>query len=139
MQMFGTLLIVNTGETTAKIRRAYSEIIIGSDLPMNPKYLEKTGEEIDVQIASGNFGKLAFPTISPREVETKEFLEIGNQVQVAQMGKVPQWKNGNIFVIGWVEYTDEASRVRRRGFCHRYNYLTGRFERHSDQDYEYDD
>jgi hypothetical protein len=32
-----------------------------------------------------------------------------------------------------------TQRVRRLGFCRKYNYMTERFDKETDQDYEYDD
>lgn len=45
----------------------------------------------------------------------------------------------NIYVIGWIEYLDEATRVRKMGFCRKYNFAMERFQRDKDEDYEYDE
>ena len=45
----------------------------------------------------------------------------------------------NVFLIGWIGYTDESKRTRRAGFCRKYDFAEKRFVIHEDHDYEYED
>ena len=139
-QMFGDFRLINTGETKAFVTKVYSEIIISPTLPPMKSNLEfkETAEKISGEIESGQFKLIAFPTNSPRQLEVSERNAIANRREDIMQRHIEQ-RGANIYLIGWIEYTDETNRLRKLGFCRKYNFVTDRFDKETDQDYEYDD
>ena len=141
MQISGTFLAVNTGDTPAHIKRGYSEIIVGSNLPGFPAgYLNKS-VEMGATIAPGGYERISFPAEGPRDIDTAEFMAIGNRKEATEKGLGDEviGRTGNIYLIGWIEYSDEADYRRTFGFCRKCDYRTQRLETYSDPDYNYDE
>jgi hypothetical protein len=124
----GRFLVFNTGDTKAFLIRCYSEIVIYKDgLPATTPYEGKIGEPfVDIELIPGQSTPVVFPTGGPK-APPEEYRDFDLQ------------RHGYIYLIGWIEYSDEAKRVHKLGFARKYDRQTRRFARESDPDYEYDD
>lgn len=128
----GRFILCNIGDTRATLIRGYSEVIplpFDRDrLPAATPYERQPGAAfIDIELLPGNSTPVTFPTIAPKKPEPSDAREHDLETR------------GNIYVIGWIDYTDDTGIVHRKGFARRYYRDTKRFERVNDQDYEYDD
>ena len=123
----GRFLLFNTGDTKAKLISGYSDVVFYlGNLPAATPYEGKNGVPfVDVELLPGDSVPVIFPTV-PQEQEPGEI-------------RIMTYRNGNIYVVGWITYSDPSGRVHRKGFAHRYNRKTQRFERETDEDYEFDD
>jgi hypothetical protein len=124
----GRFLLFNTGDTKAKLIRGHSEVVIYvGNLPATTPYEGNIGDPfVDVELIPGDSVPVTFPTV-PQEQEPGEIRDYDLH------------RDGNIYVIGWIAYSDPSGRVHRKGFAYRYNRITKRFQREPDEDYEYDD
>jgi len=142
MSLAGSFVVFNTGETPALITQTHSEIVIAEYLPARA-YEGKAGVELDrTELSSGQYATIPFPSTGPMDfTDFTPWAAIQNRKEVAKLHGANLTAPGvaNLFVIGWIEYFDPATRVRRMGFCRKYDFVTQRFVVEPDQDYEYDD
>ena len=143
----GSLTIFNTGETTATLQHYYSEIYIGKAPPArSTSYIRAAGEVFQSPNLSARMSvEVTFPTGGPKDMEAlAEYEAIRRNIEevkrdVTLPASSPPFKvKENFFLIGWIEYLDEAGQARKAGFCRRYNFHTQRFEIEEDPDYEYE-
>ena len=135
----GTFDLFNVGEINAVLRASYSEILAVDRLPAVAPYEGDHGRPfVDTALLPGQSIRVAFPT-TPRDLTFAEFAVIGNRTETAANPHLNLGRTGELYVLGWVEYADDAGAIRMMGFCRKYNFLTERFERYADPDYEYDD
>ncbi|MBZ5675602.1 MAG: hypothetical protein LAP61_15280 [Acidobacteriia bacterium] len=140
MSIKGQFRVYNAGATRASLKRVYAEIVVAQHLPALTPYDGKIGAVLsEVGVITGGEGKpMDFPT-TPRELGVGERNAIANRLEWVKNGRPDEPDAINLFVIGWIEYLDDAKRVRKMGFCRKYNFRTKRFGRVRDEDYEYDD
>ena len=135
--MEGRLFVHNVGLSVAILTSQYTEIFIGNHLPAINPYEGKIGEQlIDVTLEPGRSTVITFPTVKP-----EGSLQHHRQwVHYAGRTGVHGGPNASdLFVIGWIKYNDSMGRERTFGFSRKFDWLTQRFNRTPDQDYEYDD
>lgn len=136
----GQFRVFNAGATKAFLKRIYTEIVVAEYLPALTPYDGKIGAVLtDVEVVPGGEGKpMDFPT-TPQELTVSHRNSIANRIDWLKRGLPDEKHATNLYVIGWIEYLDEAKKVRRMGFCRKYNFQAERFQRDPDEDYEYDD
>lgn len=121
----GEMYVVNIGRTKAKMTQMHSEVLIGAQLPMVPPYDGKAGAAVDISIPPGGHRWFRFPSERYRH-------ERGVN-QINQYGE-------HLWVLGWLEYTDDLGNPRRTAFCRDWSTTTERFSPvKDDPDYEYAD
>ncbi len=82
----------------------------------------------------------AMPTLNvAKDLAPEDRNAIANRIDWLKRGLRDEQYATNLYVIGWIQYLDEAKRIRKMGFCRKYNFKTERFQREQDEDYEYDD
>jgi hypothetical protein len=139
----GNFLVYNTGGTTATLQHCYSEVVFGDSLPQRSKqYAEGGGDSLGaIVLRPGQSAFVNFPTGGPRKLETDERIAIRKRQEAVRAnaisGKGQLWHN--LFLIGWIGYTDESRKGRRAGFCRQYDFTEKRFVIDADHDYEYED
>lgn len=143
MQMSGSFQVFNVGDSAAKIRASYSEVIFGDSLPpRSTSYSESMGElSGEIELLSGQSQTISFPTGEPRRLEQDERMAIRRRLADARTNPITatNWPWNNLFVVGWIKYVDESGKTRKTGFCRKYDFLTKRFAVCNDYDYEYED
>ena len=141
--IIGNFLVFNTGESQAILRRSYSEVVFADNLPArSAAYVIGEGAtDVTQALAPGESRALDFPTNVPEEYTFKEYSGIHNRQDAAEKDPIRQknWPWDNLFIVGWIEYMDEAGRSRKAGFCRKYDFVTKRFEVEEDPDYQYED
>jgi hypothetical protein len=128
----GTFLVFNTGESRAVISRYWTEVSLLKVLPAVPPYWGKHGERAsDVILLAGQSCPMKFPTVGPKPVSgMTEFKSVFAGIQ---------GEGGSLYVMGWIEYADDAARTRTMGFCREYDFQNRRFKHTAEEDYEYED
>jgi hypothetical protein len=143
MEMSGRFHVFNVGDSAAKIRASYSEVIFGDSLPpRSTSYTASMGEPFEeIVLLSGQFHAINFPTGESRGLEPDERAAIRRRLADAKTNPVTatNWPWYNLFFVGWIEYVDESGRMRKTGFCRKYDFLTKRFAVENDYDYQYED
>jgi hypothetical protein len=136
LSISGQFLVFNVGGTKASIDRVHSEIVVAEYLPAMASYNGKGGETLaDFEVIPGGAKSVNFAAT----LTIPEKIDISNRVEwLKEKGKT-EAHSKNLYVVGWIEYRDDARRVRKMGFCRKYSFETKRFEREPDEDYEYDD
>jgi hypothetical protein len=119
----GQFYVANVGGTRASIREVYSMLGCGP-LPMERPYETLRGNSIDIQLLPGQSTPIVFPTT------------VGD-VFDGGPSKVQIPGGGNGYIIGWVEYGDDAGNRRRTAFCRRWDTIIQRFYAVDDADYEH--
>ena len=123
----GQCYIANSGGSAAHITEAHCDVFITSNpLPMERPYEGQDGNSaIKLTIEAGTSVPLPFQStsqISSRESE--DILSGGNY---------------RIYVMGWVEYSDDMNIMRRTAFCRKYDFIRRRFYPVDDPDYEHEE
>jgi hypothetical protein len=136
MKLNGHFWLFNTGETVAILKQSYSDVIVSDHLPARAPYEDKAGRPFaDAELRPGQSIRVEFPTVRGA-ITRSEYITLRNCREAARSGKdAPD----HLYVIGWIEYIDEAKQQRRMGFCRRYNFRLEVFEREPHPDYEYGD
>ena len=136
------------GGTKATITKTYSEVIFAETLPSQMPYGEKPKaghplpNDIDAELVPAQSAGIPFPTVRvPLTEIQKAILDDRRREPIRSRNIGMAEHREELFVIGWIEYLDEAPtpRLRRMGFCRKHNFITKRFQREPDEDYEYDD
>jgi hypothetical protein len=121
------------------IERQWFEIVICKNLPPASPIEGKHGKESPWTLNPGDSLKIGWPTNGPHTIETADYMGLGNHRDFIRQNRQRPKDCLDLFVIGWINYRFETKQLRRAGFCQRYNFLTERFERIADPDYEYGD
>lgn len=127
----GQFYVSNTGGSNAHVVDSYCEVFWSQGgLPMKRPYEGKNGN-----------GAIAdSPTISAGESARGRF-ESHAAFDSAMMLGNKSMISADIYVMGWIEYTDDISIRRRTAFCRRYEVRdeSRRFYPVSDPDYEHEE
>jgi len=128
-RIVGTFLVFNVGDTKAKLKSGYSEVLPCADgFPAGAPYERAVGVPFnDTELAPTEYTSINFPATVP---DTTPMRVTDSDTR----------RDGSYFILGWIEYTDETARPHRMGFARRYDrvpgYATGR---DIDPEYNYDD
>ena len=136
--MEGSFLVFNIGQSDTTLRRTYSEVVIAPRLPASYSSGDIQMLPDQLRIAPGDRCILRFPSGAVKEFTTENYIPLASSRHLIRSGQ-PDPDGMKLFLIGWIEYSDDAGKTRRFGFCRRYNWVTERFDRESDPDYEYGD
>lgn len=132
----GNFLVFNTGESNTTLRSTYSEVVIAPKLPSF--YGVEESQILADTLAPGERTILSFPTGPAKEISVEDYMRLGNTRDVTRRGLA--YPDGiNLYLIGWVDYSDDTGKVRRFGFCRKYDWASERFGREAHPDYEYGD
>jgi hypothetical protein len=121
IQKANTFEIVNVGGTRAKIKEYGCRIHSGNRLPMQRPARGEIARVLDIILGPGESASLDIP---------KGGLTSGDLNTIG------------VYILGWIGYSDaaESPRIRRTGFCRKYDPTRGRFFPLNDEpDYEYED
>lgn len=122
-QLTGSFRLTNKGTTTATVELMEATIFLGERLPpTNPCY----GQRLNALYPVLKAGTTTRVNLTPRPTTVDELVAV-------KQGRL------TLFIIGKLIYTDELKNGRRTGFARRFNLDTNRFERKSDEDYDYED
>jgi hypothetical protein len=135
-EITGTFELFNMGDTKAVVQKCYSDLIVAESLPAAAPYRGLQGKQITVELIPGGSTTISFPT-QTTNLPFKKFEAVRNRQQTAKRGiaDIPS----ALFVVGWIEYSDESRHVRKMGFCRKYDFSTKTFIREPHPDYEYGD
>lgn len=95
-------------------------------------------DRADSQHREGEGKPIDFPTPS-KELTVDYRNAIANRLEWLKRGLPDEKDAVNLYIIGWIQYLDESERLRRMGFCRKYDFRSQRFQREQDEDYEYED
>ncbi|MBZ5607717.1 MAG: hypothetical protein LAP38_05625 [Acidobacteriia bacterium] len=121
----GSFYVSNIGDTPATVRRYYSQIVLAERLPMISMQSPAEGfqsREENIKVVAGASEPINFPTVG--------YPALGRMERVNQ-------EDEHIWLLGWIEYTDELVTTRRVDFCRRWEPKLQRFSTESDPDYEH--
>ncbi|MHB8484941.1 MAG: hypothetical protein ACYDCM_04290 [Candidatus Acidiferrales bacterium] len=121
----GQFYVANCGGSDAHIQEWYCRVLNGSILPMKRPYEGEGGIKSKRTVSPGE----SFPYTFNRSNEPLSSKELG---QLASGGRV-------LYVMGWIEYTDDLKIRRRTAFCRRYDFGFMRFVPVGNRDYEHSD
>ena len=123
----GHYFVANYGDSPAHIIETYSQVFwTDRPLPMERPYAQEIGSHLPgVQICSGGAKKIQFSSDRP--------------ITERESGAVLIDSGGWIYVMGWIEYADDAGTRRRTAFCQKYDASKRRFYPVSDRDYEHEE
>jgi hypothetical protein len=145
-ELSGRFVVFNCGETKAILTKHYSEILIAPVLPPVAPSQPGGDDLTDVELSPGESTEVSLPSRGVvKSLTVQERIALGNRIEdIKKNGRDTEARPHNLFVIGWIKYLDESrvdeGRVPRTvGFCKKYNFVTQRFEREADEDYEYGD
>jgi hypothetical protein len=130
----GYVWITNTGPSVATLIRVHTEWLFAEHLPIENPVLET----LDPHTAPRPLGpatsiKIHIPD---RQVDPHEYITINNAVEGT--GRAFEDRGGNLFLIGYLKYTD-AIGLRRRYFCRRYDTELHYFVEVDHPSYSYED
>ena len=134
----GGFEIFNAGDTEAAIESQWFEIVIGTHLPAASPYEGKHGKALEWKLRPGDPVKIGWPAQGAPEIQTGQYLGLGNHRDFVRANRQRPEDCTDLFLVGWIQHRS-GGELRKTGFCQRYNFLTERFERYQDQDYEYGD
>jgi hypothetical protein len=136
----GRFVAYNTGGTRAIFQRHYSDIIVAPVLPVID-LSQKDGDNFtNVELRSGEFTQVSLPAGGVKMLSVSERNALENRIEdIKKHGRDTEASPTNLFAVGWIKFLDEGGVLRNVGFCKKYNFLTHRFQRESDEDYEYGD
>ena len=80
---------------------------------------------------------MSFPT-KPLETTFATFALLRNRSEAAAKEAHVSDTVENVYVIGWIEFIDDAGNKRQIEFCRIYDFKTKRFCKYDDPDYEYE-
>jgi hypothetical protein len=128
----GRFYIANAGDSTATIKEILSMVFWQSDpLPMRRPYEDQSGVcPLARKLIPGQSICWPFDSVRPLDVDR---------------GLVLRWQNighpprVNLYIMGWIEYSDALGFVRRTTFCRQLNPQTLRFFKIEDSDYEHEE
>src|SRR5262249_4047159 len=136
MVLEGQFFVHNVGASDAILKKEYSEIFIGNYLPAINPYFGKHGRElVDVLLKPGESTAITFPTVK-LEQTYRHFRQW--QHFMGRTGIQGGPNSSELFLIGWIRYADSSGRERVFGYSRKFDWLTQRFKRIQDEDYEYD-
>ena len=128
-RLAGQFYVVNVGGSPAKIAESGCWVIWKANeqplpgLPMRRPYEGKDGN-------NPVLGSLGPGESAPGIFQSEDYL--GNEIDRVRSG------NWSLYVLGWVEYTDDRDMKRRTAFCRKYDANKRRFfAAEDDPDYEY--
>jgi hypothetical protein len=122
---FGRFFIANSGGSDAHINEIYRMVwIVPVDGPLTakPVYENQVAEHHKITIRPGQAGMWEFGRADALLPETRQDLHFGN---------------AKLYVIGWIDYSDDLGISRRMAFCRRYHPSKDRFLPKRDAYYEY--
>lgn len=123
----GSLWLSNIGENQAIVLKVWTTLTILEFLPMrNPANDVVTQDQLQITIPPGG--------VAPIPIEDLKIESYSDYVAVRD-GR----NNANLYVIGFVKYSDSIGTFRRTYFCRRFDRTTARFKPIRDPDYEYCD
>ncbi|MGA2136897.1 MAG: hypothetical protein ABSH50_31795 [Bryobacteraceae bacterium] len=137
------LQVVNIGSSMATVTNSYRRIYVGGapqGLPMEPPY----------EVPPGSAFLESQLELKPGQATAGNFCGAGpslQQIQHHYAGKrkggqslsIPETDQIGLYVLGFVDYTDELGLSRRTAFCRWYVEATDRFVPVNDPDYEFTD
>jgi hypothetical protein len=129
----GQFYIANIGDSTATINEILSMVLWQSDpLPMRRPYEGQNGicPLACIQLKPGQSTPWRFDSVKPLDVDQSIVLRWQN------IGQPPRV---NLYIMGWVEYSDDLGFVRRTAFCRQLNPQTLRLFKIDDPDYEHEE
>lgn len=129
----GQFYVANVGGTPATITEALAVIFqTRSGLPMRRPY---EGRDANLAVPRGSLapGK-SFPLLFYGDEAIRQGAQAIGNTQIAQ--------GLRLFVMGWIEYSDDIGVIRRTAFCREFRagpFDDGRFHAINDPDYEHEE
>jgi hypothetical protein len=123
----GQFYIANSGGSRACIQEIDCRVWVDEEdgpLPAKRPYEGEMGMQEKKVLLSGQSIPYLFSRANPLQFNTP-----------TRLG----FKSANLYVLGWIGYTDDLGIYRRMGFCRRYDTSKDRFLPVDDADYEYED
>jgi hypothetical protein len=122
----GQFYIQNCRGTDARIREIFSDVYIANTLPMKRPYEGREGSKEEKTLMPGTSTFYLFVRAEPLDSQTRLDLTAGGPER-------------NLYVLGWIGYTDDLGIYRITAFCRRYDTRKRRFIPVDDADYEFAD
>jgi hypothetical protein len=126
----GTLTVVNSGNGEATVRGSFCQMFNSGhpdELPMQPPYDPKVGAALLSEQS----------ILKPGEAINAQFS--GNDPSIDQVKDAGSPNSGKLYlyVLGWIDYSDELGIIPRVAFCRNYHRGRDKFVRVCDPDYEH--
>lgn len=122
----GQFYIQNLGGTDARIKDIWSEVCIEETLPMKRPYEGLEGSKDEKTLKPGQSSFYLFGLKNSPGLDAQTANDVTQSVR-------------NLYILGWIGYTDDLGIYRITGFCRCYDVGKDRFVPVDDPDYEYSD
>lgn len=132
-EIFGYVYVTNVGETEAKLADAGCWAELHRTLPMSPEHMERPPNILNKDIiAPGETIRFRF-----RKSYGSQGDGFGMALYIAM--RKQSTDPTNLYVLGWIGYTDNLKILRATAFCRIFDKKIMRFKAVDDPDYEYED
>ncbi len=140
----GAFIVVNGGYSNAVITDASCTIVptrTGRPPDLTPRTRTPSGnlrQDCPITLASGEEGTFDIPEFTwPDDI----WSDFETRRETSKKNRTTSWTYGasiEVYVIGYIAYTDQLNAFRRTYFCRQFNFLTEAFVPVDDPNYEYE-